>query len=184
MRLPCHAVLLLVTAFASGCASQGAIAPEASLDERTGTTLSHLNAALQLVATAPGAPSGDPFAFIAPFETNRMGRRQAYLWVAVPGEDGVASRPVVLPDARELRLAEAPSEALSLGIDAMPYAAPAPWSKVFIYLLDEPALRQLEAARSMIVRVQYPRAGALDFAGPWDGGGAIAAFRRSLGLSD
>ncbi len=183
LRAPCT-ILLLVTVFASGCATDGNLTPETTLDERTGTTVSHLAAPLQLLASEPGSPNGDPFVFAAPFETNRMGKRRLYLWVAVPGEADAPPAPALTLDGQPLVLPAAPADATTLGVAAMPYATPAPWSRVFVFALDESALRRLEATTQLAVTVQYARAGSKSFAGAWDGRGAIAQFRRSLGLAD
>ena len=184
MRQPPYAILALVTVFASGCAAEVNRAPEVTLDERTGTTLSQLASPLQLLATEPGAPHGDPFAFAAPFETNRMGQRQMYLWVAVPGDADRAAALSLSLNGQALELPPAASEAGALGIATLPYAAPAPWSRVFVFGLDEAALRRLEAAQRIKLSVRYERGAPIEFAGAWDGNGVIAAFRRSLGLRD
>ena len=86
--------------------------------------------------------------------------------------------------AASLALASAPADAAALGVAAMPYPAPAPWSRIYVFTLDEAALRRLEAAARFSVTMRYARAGEKLFTGPWDGQGAIAQFRRSLGLAD
>lgn len=178
------AILLLVTVFASGCAGGGALQPEATLDERTGTTVSQLSAPLQLLATEPGSPNNDPFVFAAPFETNRMGERRLYLWLAVPAETDDPPAPTLQVDDQPFTPPAVQADPAALGVAALPYAPPAPWSRIYVFALDEAALRRLEAAGHLSVTMQYTRAGEKHFSGDWDGRGAVAHFRRSLGLAD
>jgi hypothetical protein len=146
--------------------------------------VSRLAAPLQLLATEPGAPNNDPFVFAAPFETNRMGQRRLYLWLALPGEEDMPPAPTLRLNGEAFAPPAAPADAAALGVAAMPYAAPAPWSRIFVFELDEAALRRLEAAAQFSVTMPYAHAGEKQFAGAWDGQGVIAQFRRSLGLSD
>lgn len=184
MRRSCVLCLLFASVFASSCATQPATAPRISLDESTGTTLSALPTPLQLLATAPGAPRGDPFAFAAPFETNRMGQRQIYLWVAVPGEDPAPPSPLLQLDGVAFPVPRVSSDPAALGIAALPYSAPEGWSQVYVYALDVAALHRLESAQHLTVDMQYQRAGAQQFTGAADHAGAVAQFRISLGLPD
>lgn len=57
-----------------------------ALDEATGTSLTRLARPIELLTVEPRGPGADPFAYVAPFETNRMGQRRAFLWIAVPDE--------------------------------------------------------------------------------------------------
>ena len=179
----CRPLALLLVAVA-GCTTSTAITQRETIDDQTGTTVSHLDAPIQLLATTPGAPSGDPFAFVAPFETDRMGVREIYLWVAVPGEGAPTPKLVLTLDGEPLTLAQVSVNPTALGLRTLPYRMPAPWSAVFIYRLDARTLRSLESAHNLTIGAQYARSGTLIFAGDWDGSGAIAAFRRGIGLAD
>jgi hypothetical protein len=70
----------------SACVTTPGNEPLESLDERTGTTMTALRRPLELVAVDARAAGADPFAYVGTFETNRMGRRASYLWLAVPNE--------------------------------------------------------------------------------------------------
>src|ERR1700744_5129654 len=59
----------------------------------TATTLPLTKKPVELVGAGAHGPTGNPFAFIAPFETNRMGKRAMYLWMAAPTAAGVQQRP-------------------------------------------------------------------------------------------
>ena len=54
------------------------------LDPDTATTLTVINKPVELVGEGATGPTGNPFAFIAPFETNRMGAHALYLWMSAP----------------------------------------------------------------------------------------------------
>ena len=182
-HLPLAALSLLIT-LVIGCASQTAISARESIDEGTGTTISQLDAPIQLLATQVGTPQNDPFAFAAPFETDRMGARQTYLWIAVPAGSSAAPKIEITLEAAPLTLSPASNEPAALGLRALPYGKPAAWSAIFVYLLDEAALRRLEKAHRLTITVTYSQAGTAQFTGDWDGSGAIASFRRRIGLAD
>ena len=82
---------MLLLAALAGCASVPENAVSERLDERTGTTVTTMQKPIELVSTEPRGSNSDPFAYLAPFETNRMGRRELFLWIAVPDERGGAS---------------------------------------------------------------------------------------------
>ena len=83
---------MLLLAALAGCASVPENAVSERLDERTGTTVTTMQKPIELVSTEPRGSNSDPFAYLAPFETNRMGQRELFLWIAVPDERGGASR--------------------------------------------------------------------------------------------
>ena len=58
------------------------------LDPDTATTLTVINKPVELVGEGAHGPTGNPFAFIAPFETDRMGKRALYLWMSAPSIQG------------------------------------------------------------------------------------------------
>ena len=91
---------------------------------------------------------------------------------------------LVTLDGEPLTLAQVSVNPTALGLRTLPYRMPAPWSAVFIYRLDARTLRSLESAHNLTIGAQYARSGTLTFAGDWDGSGAIAAFRRGIGLAD
>ncbi|MCC6172156.1 MAG: hypothetical protein IT481_09020 [Gammaproteobacteria bacterium] len=152
------------------------------LDERTGTTVTAMQRAIELVSTEPRGGSGDPFAYLAPFETNRMGRRELYLWVAVPDERGGAAMPVVVVGSGPLPAKPLGADAGSLGLGSFPYPTPAPWSKISVFSIDEAALRSLAAAGALEVSVRYADGRVVRFGGTPQPADILRQFLGSLGL--
>ncbi len=139
------AVAVAIAALFGGCAVQPANAVLESLDESTGTSLTRLARPIELLAVEPRGPGADPFAYVAPFETNRMGRRRTYLWLAVPDERGTAAQPALSVAGRVVALGARQSVG-DAGLALSPYARPAPWSTILVFELDATALRALAGA--------------------------------------
>jgi hypothetical protein len=152
------------------------------LDERTGTTVTRIERPIELVSTEPRGSNTDPFAYVAPFETNRMGQRQLYLWVAVPDERGGAKPPVVLAGTETLRMVSKGSDPQGLTLGAFPYANPAPWSAIHAYAIDEATLRTLAGASSLDVSVRYADDRVIRFTGAPRPPDLLQQFLRTLGL--
>jgi hypothetical protein len=165
-----------------GCAAVPENGISERLDERTGTTLTAMQRPIELVSTEPRGNNSDPFAYLAPFETNRMGRRELFLWVAVPDERGGAAAPVVLVDGAPLPAKPLGAGAGAVGLAAFPYPAPAPWSAVAAYGIDEGALRTLAAATTIDVTVRYADGRVIRFTGAPRPPDILRQFLGSLGL--
>lgn len=181
-RLACGLLSALLSgAWLSGCATLPDNAVQERLDERTGTTVTALQRALELVSTAPRRGQSDPFAYLAPFETNRMGTREIYLWVAVPNESRDVTAPQVELDGTPLSLRSLGSDPQTIGLAAFPYATPAPWSSVTLFALDAPALQTLAAAATLEISVSYD-AQPVRFTGTQQPAGILTQFLQSLGL--
>lgn len=165
-----------------GCAAVPDNAVAEQLDERTGTTVTRIERPIELVSTEPRGNNTDPFAYIAPFETNRMGERQLYLWVAVPDERGGARPPVVLAGSETLRMVPRGSDAQALALGAFPYPNPAPWSAIQAYAIDEATLRTLAGATSIDVSVRYADDRVIRFTGAPRPPDLLQQFLRNLGL--
>jgi hypothetical protein len=116
------------------------------LDPNTGTTVAVLADPVQLVTEQNRGPSRDPFAFVAPFQIDRMGTRQLLLWVSVPQDNGPASEVQVLCDDTPLALSPTRLDLAALGLTKAPYARSAPWSGEWYFELPDPALRCLSTA--------------------------------------
>ncbi len=119
------------------------------LDPDTATTLTVLKKPVQLVAETLHAAGGDPFAFLGPFETDRMGNRIQYLWVAAPGVENAKLEPRILCDGQPLTLPPADSDPRHLGLSQAPYERPAPWSVQWYFQLAPDSLKCLTEARSV-----------------------------------
>jgi hypothetical protein len=175
-RLRCIVALTAGSMLLGACVSLPENEVLESLDERTGDTVSRLSRPIELLATTPQG-AADPFAYAAPFEVNRMGRRELYLWLSVPAP---ATGVQVLLDGEVVDLELVPAE----GAPRPPYASPAPWHRSLIFALGESAGARLAAASDFGV-LASPAQGsiAIRYSGTWDGPGIIASFLRSLGLS-
>jgi hypothetical protein len=165
-----------------GCAAVPDNAVAELLDERTGTTVTRIERPIELVSTEPRGNNTDPFAYVAPFETNRMGERQLYLWVAVPDERGGARPPVVLAGMENLRMVPRGSNPKDLSLAAFPYPDPAPWSAIHAFAIDEAALRTLAGAGSIEVSVRYADDRIVRFTGAPRPPDLLQQFLRNLGL--
>jgi hypothetical protein len=176
------AALVVLPTWVGGCAAIPDNSVAEQLDERTGTTVTRIDRPIELVSTEPRGSNSDPFAFVAPFETNRMGRRELYLWVAVPDERGGAMAPVVAAATEPLQITPLSADARTLALAAFPYASPAPWSAIHVYSIDEPALRKLAAAGSIDLTVRYADQRVIRFTGAPRPTDILQQFARNLGL--
>jgi hypothetical protein len=151
-------LVLIAAASLAGCA---AIPDDASvvekLDTETGLTVARLGRPIEVFReTFLKDPSGR-FAFVAPFETNQMGTRDLFLWVAVPIElteqDGA---PIVSVNGQELALSAPGRSADFAGLRKSPYKIPTPWSSMYYYRIDQSIATKLGEARDLSVRVTEP----------------------------
>lgn len=154
----------LLAAALAGCAARPANDVRELLDEATGTTLTRLEAPVELTTTAPRGANSDPFAYVAPFETNRMGKRERWLWIAVPDERSDALVPTLTIGDSEVVLGS-PVDRRSTGLAAPAYREPAPWSAQHLFRLDDAALAMLASGAAWRVRVERRNGTPLEFAG-------------------
>jgi len=119
------------------------------LDGVTGQTAIVLQQPVVLVAESSRGAERDPFAFLAPFETDRMGSRELYLWVSAPQDRGPVQHLEVLCDDQVLALERL--DARPAGLSRSPYPAPAPWSGQWYFSLPESALQCFASARGAAV---------------------------------
>jgi hypothetical protein len=180
-RLASSAALGFVLLVA-GCATVPDNAVEEVLDESTGTSLTRLVQPIELLTVAPRGPNADPFAYLAPFETNRMGRRQAYLWLAVPDERGAASEPSLSVADRAITLG-APRSERDAGLASWPYERPAPWSRIFVHELEAGMLRALATGGEWRLLLRGPN-GTETFAGTPRPPTLLTDFIARVGAAD
>ena len=169
------AVLLALT----GCAGAPVNAPQELLDESTGTTLTRLVTPVELTSIEPRGANADPFAYLAPFETNRMGERRLYLWLALPDEQKRGAVPVLHLDGAPLQLGVALPDERAAGLARWPYAQPAPWSAVQVFPIDAAQLNAL--ARAGAMRLDEAQRG-LSFAAKLPVPSVVAEFAGRIGL--
>jgi hypothetical protein len=151
-------LMIIAAAGLAGCA---ALPDDASvvekLDTETGLTVARLGRPVEVFReTFLKDPSGR-FAFVGPFETNQMGARELFLWVAVPIElteqDAV---PVVAVNGQDLALSAPGRSPDFAGLRKSPYKIPTPWSAMYYYRIDAAIASQLGEARELSVRVIEP----------------------------
>ncbi|HUQ10772.1 MAG TPA: hypothetical protein VM146_10695 [Steroidobacteraceae bacterium] len=145
---------LWVSMMIAGCAALPEDAPVMEqLDADTGVTIARLGHPLELYReTFQRDPSGR-FAFIGPFETNQMGKRELYLWIALPVTIAPGTEPDIELNGRELKLGTPGRDADYAGLRQSPYKIPTPWSAMFYYKIDADLVAKLGDATSLTVRV-------------------------------
>jgi hypothetical protein len=144
--LATFAAMLLVS-----CAALPDDAPVVeNLDPDSGVTIARLGHPLELYRETTSKNAADRFAFLGPFETNQMGRRVLYLWIALPMENaGGSPTPSVLVDGAPLTLADSGTTAEFAGLHQPPYKIPTPWMANFYFRIDADIVARLGAAREL-----------------------------------
>jgi len=147
-------LLLAVTAVVSGCAALPDDAPVVeNLDPETGVTVARLGRALELYRETARQDSSERFAFLGPFETNQMGKRELFLWIAVPLENPAGSAaPSIFIDNTALELGDVGKAADFAGLRSSPYRIPTPWIAMYYYRIDADVVARLAAARDLRIR--------------------------------
>lgn len=146
---------MLACAAALGCAAVPNDSPVVEqLDTQTGMTIARLGRPIELYRESAMRDSAVRFAYLAPFETNRMGTRDLYLWVAVPIEfvEG-APPPIVAADGMPLVLGAPSRGADTAGMRADPYPLPTPWSTAWYYKAEPDTIAKLGDSSLLTVRV-------------------------------
>ena len=154
MRLLCATAAIASAALPAGCAALPEDAPVMEqLDEETGVTIRRLGHPMELYReTFQRDPTGR-FAFLAPFETSNMGKRELYLWAALPVNVAEGTEPDIEVNGRALKLATPGRAADAAGLRKSPYKIPTPWSTMYYYPIDEALVQTLAEATSLAMRV-------------------------------
>lgn len=155
---------LLTTTLLAACATLPNDEPVVEqLDDETGLTIARLGKPLDLYRETFRKETAGKFAFMGPFETNQQGRRELYLWVAIPLEDPAADvTPVYLVDGKPLTLGTPGRDANSAGLRQSPYRIPTSWIAMFYYRVDHEVIAQLGAANSIRIQtVEDTKAGPI-----------------------
>ncbi|MBS0422343.1 MAG: hypothetical protein JSR66_31850 [Proteobacteria bacterium] len=181
----------LVAVVMAGCASMPVTEPVAEkLDPDTATTITVLSQPVELFSQNSRAKQTDPFAYIAPFETNRMGSRELFLWVSTPQAQGQLTQPRVKCNGQELNLqplSQEPGSTASvetgkggnfgigadgkaiqvdlskLSLSRAPYSAPVPWGTQWYFKLSEDGLKCLAEAEAVSLEAQAADGAAEQF---------------------
>ena len=124
------------------------------LDPDTGATVTRLGHPVELYRDTFTQDQTGRFAFLGPFETNQMGARELYLWLAVPIETPQnAEPPVIEVNGKALALGAPARAADFAGLKQSPYKLPTPWSSTWYFKIDAATVGLLGDARDLAVRV-------------------------------
>jgi len=139
----------------AGCAALPDDAPYVEeLDEDTGLTVARLGRPIELYRELFRKVQTERFGFIGPFETNQMGKRELFLWVATPHEgDNLPPPPKVTLDGKVLELGTPGRTPDFAGLLAPPYRIPTPWIASFYFRIDAATVEQLGAAQNVSVEL-------------------------------
>jgi hypothetical protein len=124
------------------------------LDPDTGTTVTRLGRPIELYRESFQQDPAGRFAFLAPFETNLMGKRELYVWIAVPIEPVPDSVPEVEVNGSALALGAPSRNADFATLHKSPYKVPTPWSAMYYFKADDAIVARLGDATDLAVRVQ------------------------------
>ncbi len=144
------------------------------LDSETATTVTVMEAPVELVSETPRGTVGDPFAYVAPFETNQMGERALYLWISAPQNGGPLAEPKLSCDGRLLSLQALPLDLAEFKLSRAPYTVPAPWSAQWYFKLPQESLDCLGTAQGIALETQAPQGDPVRFSAS---GKTLAALR-------
>jgi hypothetical protein len=123
------------------------------LDSETGTTVTRLGRPIEVYRESFVQEPAGRFAFIAPFETNLMGKRELFVWVAVPVEPVADAVPTVEVNGTVLSLGTPGRSADFATLHSSPYKIPTPWSAMYYFKVDEAIVTKLAEATNISIRV-------------------------------
>lgn len=163
------------------------------LDPATATTLTILSRPIELYSQTTRGTANDPFAYMAPFETDQAGKRELFLWVSAPQNGGALSQPQILCNSQPLQLqpiasvpgtsalkpGTPPPPVLSeLSLSQPPYEAPVPWSQQWYFHLSAEGLQCLTAAHGIALQTQVAGGAAETFTADRKNIASLDAFSR------
>lgn len=170
-------IALLGTGLLCACSSQAVLPEPETLDSETGTTVIRMPKPVELVTEQPRGPQADPFAYLAPFETNRMGERTLFLWVSAPQDMGAtAQQPQVLCDGQPLTLIPHTEPIAQIGLSRPPYTVPAPWSAQWYFRLPEDSFACLMGAQRLTLETMAAENKAERFSADTAALGGLSSF--------
>jgi hypothetical protein len=148
-------VLTIVAAgWLASCAALPDDAPVVEqLDTETGVTVTRLGRPIELYRETFLQDPAGRFAFIGPFETNQMGQRELFLWIAVPIEPAAGAVPIIEVNGTALTLGVPGRTADFASLHKSPYRIPTPWSAMYYFKVDADLVTRLSEATRLAVRV-------------------------------
>jgi|SRR5579872_450150 len=155
----------------NGCATTSVEPVSEKLDPDTATTVTVLTRPIELYSETVRGPASDPFAYIAPFETDKMGERTLFLWVSAPQNSGPLTQPQILCNGEPLNLqpvsvpadkadgppsssATASIDLSQLSLSRAPYSSPVPWSKEWYFKLPPEGLKCMADATGIALEAR------------------------------
>jgi hypothetical protein len=132
---------------AVGCATAPTAGEDERLDTTTGTTVTVMPKPVELIVDKARGGKTDPFAYLAPFETNRMGSHELFLWVSAPQVAGALGEPQVFCGESQIPLEKFEGSMRDIGLSGSPYKTPAPWSVQWYFRLSGEVLDCLSGAQ-------------------------------------
>jgi hypothetical protein len=180
----------VMAALLGACASTPSEPVSEKLDPDTATTVTVLSAPIELFSQTNRSKQSDPFAYIAPFETNRMGTRDLFLWVSTPQAQGQLTQPQVICNGRPLSLQPlsedsgpagayaGPGDNIAAGgsgsapvkvdfsklnLSRAPYDAPVPWGTQWYFRLPADSLKCLADADGIALEARAADGAAEQF---------------------
>jgi hypothetical protein len=186
------AVSGLAAAVLGACAALPPTEPVSEqLDPDTATTVTVLSQPIELFSQTSRSKQTDPFAYIAPFETNRMGAKELFLWVSTPQAQGQLTQPQVICNGQPLSLQPLSQDAGSavvhdagkggdfagvgpdgsaikvdlskLSLSRAPYSAPVPWGTQWYFKLSADGLKCLADAEGISLQAKAADGNAEQF---------------------
>jgi hypothetical protein len=145
---------LTVAAGLGGCAAAPTAEESQRLDSNTGTTVTLMPRPVELIVDRPRGAGSDPFAYLAPFETNRMGSHELFLWVSAPQVEGTLGVPQVYCGDELIPLEPVSADVKAMGLSGPPYKLPAPWSAQWYFKLSGEVLDCFARAKQMRIVTQ------------------------------
>jgi hypothetical protein len=147
-------VAFALVAILSACAVEPTQDEQQRLDTETGTTVTLMPKPVELIVDRTRGPKTDPFAYLAPFETNRMGTHDLYLWVSAPQVAAPLGVPQLFCGDQRIQLEPANMSLQSMGLSVPPYKLPAPWSAQWYFKLSGEVLDCLASAPRLRIVTQ------------------------------
>jgi hypothetical protein len=173
----CAAVVIVSATALTGCATAPADPISDRTDAQTATTVTVMQSPVELVADTPQGNGGDPFAYVAPFETDQAGERALYLWISAPQINGQLAAPTMSCDGRPLTLQALSGDLAEFKLSRPPYNVPAPWSAQWYFKLPQESLQCLSTAQGIALETQATAKGATEPERFTASGKALAALQ-------
>jgi hypothetical protein len=159
----------------AACATAPTEEESQRLDSSTGTTVTLMPRPVEFIIDRTRGPKTDPFAYLAPFETNRMGAHELFLWVSAPQVAAPLGVPQVYCGEQLIQLEPANMGLRGMGLSDPPYKLPAPWSTQWYFKLSGEVLDCFASAKQLRIVTQ---------AGQEEPDRFVAEAQALAGLSD